>query len=352
MNHILTLIYFIFILGIIILVHEFGHFIFAKMFGVYVYEFSLGMGPKIFSKKSKKGETEYCIRAIPIGGFVQLAGEEVEDDKKIPKDRKIYSKPVWQRFLIMFFGAGNNFILAFLLLFFFALFFKAPVMDPIITEATVGYPAYEAGIRDGDTVVSINNHKTTTIDDVQLYLTLSSQGKAVKFKLVDTNGQDKDVTVTPVKEKVDDTETYRFGVTFDNGTNKGFVASIKYACTKFGALYKQMFIVIKSLFTGDLSLKSLSGPIGIYSIVGQTAQSEEAVASIMQLIALLSLNVGFINLIPFPAFDGGRILFLVIEKIKGSPVSSKTENIIHSIGFILLIILMLYVTFNDVLRLF
>lgn len=350
MNHILTLIYFIFILGIIILVHEFGHFIFAKIFGVYVYEFSLGMGPKIFSKKSKKGETEYCIRAIPIGGFVQLAGEEVEDDKKIPKDRKIYSKPVWQRFLIMFFGAGNNFILAFVLLFVFALIFQAPVMDPVITEATIGYPAYESGIRDGDTVISINNHKTTTIDDVQLYLTLSSQGKEVTFKLVDKNGIDKEITVTPVKEKVDDTETYRFGVTFDNGTNKGLGASIKYACTKFGALYKQMFIVIKSLFIGDLSLKSLSGPIGIYSIVGQTAQG--GIASIMQLIALLSLNVGFINLIPFPAFDGGRILFLVIEKIKGSPVSTKTENIIHSIGFILLIILMLYVTFNDVLRLF
>ena len=94
----LTLIYFIIILGIIIIVHEFGHFIFSKMFGVYVYEFSLGMGPALFTKKGKDKETDYCIRAIPIGGFVQLAGEEVEDDKKIPKDRKLYSKPVWQRF--------------------------------------------------------------------------------------------------------------------------------------------------------------------------------------------------------------------------------------------------------------
>ena len=120
----LTLLYFILILGLIVLVHEFGHFIFAKIFGVYVYEFSIGMGPKIFGKKDKKGETEYCIRAIPIGGFVQLSGEEIDDDSSIPKDKKMYSKPVWQRFLIMFFGAGNNFILAFILLFIYALIGK------------------------------------------------------------------------------------------------------------------------------------------------------------------------------------------------------------------------------------
>ena len=118
----------------IVLVHEFGHFIFAKMFGVYVYEFSIGMGPKIFGKKDKKGETEYCIRAIPIGGFVQLSGEEIDDDSSIPKDKKMYSKPVWQRFLIMFFGAGNNFILAFILLFIYALIWKAPIMTPTISS--------------------------------------------------------------------------------------------------------------------------------------------------------------------------------------------------------------------------
>ena len=114
MSIIINLISFVLILGIIVLVHEFGHFIFAKMFGIYVYEFSIGMGPKLFGKKGKGGETEYCIRAIPIGGFVQLAGEEIDDDDKVPKDRKLYSKKVWQRFLVMFFGAGNNFILAFL----------------------------------------------------------------------------------------------------------------------------------------------------------------------------------------------------------------------------------------------
>ena len=115
----LNLIYFIIILGVIVLVHEFGHFIFAKMFGIYVYEFAIGMGPRLFHWKSKKGETEYSIRAIPIGGFCSLAGEDLDNDDKIkiPSDRRLQSKPAWQRFLVMFFGAGNNFILAFILLF-------------------------------------------------------------------------------------------------------------------------------------------------------------------------------------------------------------------------------------------
>ena len=193
----MTLIYFILILGLIILVHEFGHFIFAKKFGIYVYEFSLGMGPKIFGKKDKKNETEYCLRLIPIGGFVQLAGEEVDDDDKIPKDRKLYSKKVWQRFLVMFFGAGNNFILAFLVLFLAALIWGAPNMDPVITKVTEGYPMEEAGISSKDKILSINDHKTSTMDDVRLYLTLAKPGEDINFKIKKETGETKDITITP-----------------------------------------------------------------------------------------------------------------------------------------------------------
>lgn len=346
----LTLIYFIIILGIIIIVHEFGHFIFSKMFGVYVYEFSLGMGPALFTKKGKDKETDYCIRAIPIGGFVQLAGEEVEDDKKIPKDRKLYSKPVWQRFLIMFFGAGNNFLLALLLLFIYALIWGAPILDATVTSVLPNYPAYQAGINDGDKIVSINGHKVSTMDDAQIYLAVYNKGNKITFKMQKENGETKDYTVIPVKETVDGVNTYKFGMSFNNGTERGFFKSIKYTFVKFGAMMKQMFITVKSLFTGKLSVKNLSGPVGIYSIVGES--SSAGFENIIQLIALLSVNVGFINLLPFPAFDGGRILFLLIEKIKGSPVSSKVENIIHSIGFAILMLLLLYVTFNDIIKLF
>ncbi|MDD6879285.1 MAG: M50 family metallopeptidase, partial [bacterium] len=315
-----TLIIFILILGIIILVHEFGHFVFAKMFGVYVYEFSLGMGPKILSKKGKNGETEYCLRAIPIGGFVQLAGEEVDDDKRISKDRKIYSKPVWQRFLIMFFGAGNNFLLALVLLFAYALIFGAPIMSPTISGVTDNMPAQNIGLESGDKFISINGHKTSTIDDVQIYLTLYNDGNEVLFAIEKQNGNIVNYKITPEKQTIDGVETYKYGLEFSQGIEKGIIPSIKYTFTKFGALIKQMCIVVKSLFTGVLSLKNLSGPVGIYGVVGETRQA--GLSSVIQLIALLSVNVGFINLIPFPAFDGGRLLFLVIEKIKGSPVST------------------------------
>ena len=346
----LTLIYFIFILGIIILVHEFGHFIFSKIFGVYVYEFSLGMGPAIFTLKGKNKETDYCIRAIPIGGYVQLAGEEVDDDKTVPKDRKIYSKPVWQRFLIMFFGAGNNFILAIILLFIYALIWGAPTMEPVISKLEPDYPAEIAGFDSGDRILAINNHKVSTIDDAQFYYALYNNGSSIDFKVKKISGEEVIYSVTPVKDTTDGEESYKFGFLLGDSVNRGFIESIKYSFVKFGALIKQMGITIKSLFTGALSVKNLSGPVGIYSIVGET--SSNGIASVIQLIVLLSVNVGFINLLPFPAFDGGRILFLLIEKIKGSPVSSKVENIIHSIGFILLMLLLLYVTFNDILRLF
>ena len=166
----LTFIIFILILGIIILIHELGHFLFAKLSGVYVYEFSIGMGKKIFSKKPKGSETEYNIRLIPIGGFVQLAGEEIEDDTGVPKDKKMYSKPIWQRFLIMFFGAGNNFILAFLVLLLCGIFFGATNMDPVVGKLTDGYPMKEAGIEVGDKFLEVNGNHISTIDDVRLYM--------------------------------------------------------------------------------------------------------------------------------------------------------------------------------------
>lgn len=352
MNIIINLICFILILGLIVLVHEFGHFIFAKMFGIYVYEFSIGMGPKLFGKKDKNGETEYCIRAIPIGGYVQLAGEEIDDDDEVPKDRKLYSKKVWQRFLVMFFGAGNNFILAFLMLFFAALIWGSPNMDPVINKVTDGYPMQEAGVQDNDRILEINGHKISTMDDVSLYLTLAQnkKGKDITFKIETTNKEKKTITVTPKKEKIDGQTSYKVGIEFKTKKEKGFVDAIKYSFVKMGALFKQMIIVLKNLFTGGLGLNNLSGPVGIYTIVGETRAS--GLANIMQLIALLSLNVGFINLLPLPAFDGGRILFLLIEKIKGSPVKQETENLIHTIGFILLMLLMVYITFNDILRLF
>lgn len=345
----ITLIYFILILGIIVLVHEFGHFIFAKMCGVYVYEFSIGMGPRICGTKKKKGKTTYSLRAIPIGGFVQLAGEEVDDDIEVPKEQKMYSKKIWQRFLIMFFGAGNNFILAILLLFLSGLIWGTPTGDIIVTDVISGYPSEEAGIQKGDELLEIDGNKISTNDDALVYISVVDDRDNVKIKVKKIDGNIEEYNIKLKKVVEDGKESYKAGIESKQGIERGFFKSIKYTFTKLGALFKQMIIIFKSLFTGGISIKNLSGPVGIYSIVGQTRSS--GIQSLIQLVVLLCVNVGFINLLPFPAFDGGRILFLLIEKIKGSPVDTKIENIIHSIGFILLMLLLLYITFNDILRL-
>lgn len=344
---ILSIIYFVLILGTIVLVHEFGHFFFAKLFGIYVYEFSIGMGPKIFSKKDKKGETTYSIRAIPVGGYVQLAGEGMNEDKKLPKDRLLQSKPVWQRFLVMFFGAGNNFILAIIVLFFIGLINGSPSISTVIPTVVEGSPAQIAGMMNGDKVVAVNGKKTKTLDDLQLYLTIA-KGET-SFKVL-RNNQEYDIKITPLTGEEAEKAGYSYGITFDNELEKGFGNAVKYAFTKTYALMRQLVITLKELFTGGVGVKELSGPVGIFQAVDQTKSA--GFANLFYLLALLCINVGFINLIPFPAFDGGRILFLLIEKIKGSPIKAETENLIHNIGFFILLGLIIYVTLNDIIRIF
>ena len=346
----ITLIYFIIILGVIVTVHEFGHFIFAKTFGIYVYEFSIGFGPKIFKWQGKNKETSYAIRLIPLGGFVSLAGEEIEEDKNIPKGRRLQDKPLWQRFLVMFFGAGNNFIFAIIVLFLMGIIFGSTSNKPILSEVAKNYPAYEAGLRSGDTVIKVNNHKISTMDDLTLYVSVENPKKPVNFVVRKQNGKVKSYTVKAKKEDKANEKRYVYGITMEQKKQTGFINSIKYAFSKTASLFKQMFIIIKYLFTGKLSINNLSGPVGIYSLVGE--QRSAGFANILYLVAYLSINVGVINLLPFPAFDGGKILFLIIEKIKGSKVNPKVENIIHGIGFVILMLLMLYVTIHDIIKLF
>ena len=344
---ILSIICFVLILGLIVLVHEFGHFFFAKLFGIYVYEFSLGMGPKLYSRKGKGGETSYSIRAIPIGGFVQLAGEGLDDDRKLPKNRLLQSKPIWQRFLVMFFGAGNNYIMAILVLFLLGLFCGSPSNTTIIPSVIENSPVALAGLQGNDEILYVDGNRTKTLDDLQLYLTIA-EGETEFIVLRDN--QQLTFTVVPLTGEKMEKNGYSFGINFDQTTTKGVISAIKYAFNKTWSLSRQIIITFKELFIGKVSIKELSGPVGIYSIVDQTRTT--GISNMLYLLALLSINVGFINLIPFPAFDGGRILFLLIEKIKGKPIKAETENMIHSIGFFILIGLIIFATFNDILRLF
>ncbi len=349
----LTLIYFILILGLIVLVHEFGHFIFSKIFGVYVYEFSIGMGPRLFGTKKEKGKTQYNVRAFPIGGFVALAGEDAtEVDPEVPKGGYLYDKPVWQRAIIMGAGVFNNFLLAAILLFFIGLFYGSLIMTPTITKLDKSFPMYQAGIREGDKFVSINGNKVSNIDDARVYLALENDGSETKI-VIERDGKEKTFKVTPVEVKDEKTKetSYKYGVTFEKKYEHGFIPAIKYTISQFGSYLKQIFITFKYLFTGRVGFENLSGPVGIYSVVGEVAK-ENALVNLANLTALLCVNVGFLNILPFPAFDGGRILFLLIEKIKGSPVNPKIENTINTAGFIFLMGLIILITINDVIKLF
>ena len=348
---ILNIILFILILGFIVLVHEGGHFFFAKVTGVHVYEFSIGMGPVIF-KKIAKDKTQYSIRAFPIGGFVSLAGEEASEEKRaVTKGKNLQDKTVFQRFLVMFAGVFNNFVSAFIILVITGLLIGSPSTKPIISGVEEGYPAAEAGVTAGDLVKSINGHKVSFLEDISLYLAIEDLSKPVNMSVEKTSGNIENYSIQPVKEKTKDgKDKYALGIKLEAKKEGGFFNSFKYAFNEGLALLKQMYVVIINLFTGDVHLNQLSGPVGIYSIVGQ--MSKEGIAALFYLTALLSINVAVINLLPFPAFDGGRILFLIIEKLRGKPVDPKIENTIHAIGFVLLMLLMVYVTFNDILKLF
>jgi regulator of sigma E protease len=329
----MTIVWFILVLGAIILVHEFGHFLLAKLTGVYVYEFSLGMGPRLFKfKKRKGGETEYSIRLFPIGGYVQLAGEDVDNNEKIPKKRQLYS------------------IFAFIVLFISGLVYGSTINTPVIDGIEKGYPADNTSLKSGDTIVSVDGEKIDSWNELSLAIQ-SSKGNDIVLDAKDSSGKIKTVTITPKKVEADNGATaYAIGISKKTVKEYGFGSAIKSAWNTTKSLFKLMFATLKSLFTGGVSVSELSGPVGIYTIVGD--QAKAGFEHLLYLVAFLSVNVGVINLIPFPAFDGGRIFFLIIEKISRKKISPKVEATVNTIGFTLLMLLMVFVTFNDILRLF
>lgn len=345
----MTIIYFIFILGTVVFIHELGHFLFAKKAGVYVYEFSVGMGPQIFKWKRKNDETEYSIRLFPIGGFVQMAGEEVEVDENIPKDRRLQSKTWFQRFMTTIAGIMFNFILAIILLFVVGLVSGSPKNHPYVSVVSEDGNAYKAGMEVGSVITKIDGVKVNNYDRLILEYQIRL-GENITFEVKNKDGQIKEITVEPEKVEEDGITTYKYGFNLTDEVETGFLSAIKYSFTKTFSLIEQMFFTIIYLITGKLSLANLSGPVGIFSIVGEAAKT--GFINIIYLLGFISINVGFINFLPIPAFDGGRILFLIIEKIKGKPVNPKVENIIHSIGFMLLMLLMVVITYNDITRLF
>ena len=340
----MTFIYFILILGITVLIHELGHFIFAKKAGIHCYEFSIGMGPIIKKWKRKNDETDYCLRLFPIGGYVAMAGEQIDDDDKVPAKKRLYNKTWGQRFMVIVAGVMMNFILAITIFFILGLTNGTQSKHAYIGMLDEKMPAFDSGLQVGDKIKELNG-SSVDADMLQLKI-LVREGKEIKLTVEHKNGKDEVIKLKPVKTK----EGYKFGFGLELKRETGLLSSIKYAFNKTVSLLNQMIHIIFYLVTGQLAFNNLSGPIGIYEAVGVTAKA--GFASLVYLLGYISLNVGFMNLLPIPAFDGGRLLFLIIEKFKGSPVSAKVENTIHAIGMIFLLGLMVIITFNDILRIF
>lgn len=350
MNFFITLIAFILVLGITVLIHEAGHFFFAKRAGIYVYEFSIGMGPKICSWHRKNDETLYCIRWFPIGGYVQMAGEEIEADESIPKEKRMQSKTWIQKFLTVIAGVMMNFILAIFLFFLISICDGSTTLKSKIGEVEKNSAAERAGLQKGDLITKVNGKRILSSDQLVLEIQVNGS-KTAKLEIEHKDGTKEKLQLKPEKvEDKDGNTVYKYGLAMDGTKHYGVLSSLGYAFGKTFSLLHQMILIIFYLCIGALSLSNLSGPVGIFNLVGQSASA--GILSLIYLTAYLSVNVGFINLLPLPAFDGGRLLFMIIEKFKGKPVDPKVENWIHSIGFILLMILMVFITYNDIIRLF
>ena len=352
MGTILNILLFIFILGILVFVHEFGHFMTAKRSGVYIYEFSIGMGPEVKSIKGKDG-IKYSIRALPLGGYVQMAGEIYEDDetKIIPKEKFMCNRPWYQRLVILVAGVFNNFLLAIILLIVIGTIWGSVSLKPEIGEVIKGYPAEKAGMQNGDIIKSINGQKVTSWDKAQLLLLLKDKDGIYELEV---EHPDKTIETLKIKPKVvkdeQGNESKVFGIQTKGEVKHGLLNAIKYGFEKFCSTIEQMWLTVVSLFNGGLSIKSLSGPVGIYTVVGASRKS--GIQSVLFLIAYLSMNLGLMNILPIPALDGGHVLFLVIEKITGKKINAEIESKITAVFFFLLIALMIYVTIFDIIRIF
>lgn len=350
MNFILTLLILMIILGVIITIHEFGHFIAAKKSGVYIDEFSIGMGPLIFKHKPKNSETTYSLRLLPVGGYVSMAEKEDPSNKKVKKDRVLENKSFFRRLIVLLNGIIFNCILAIFLFFISGLIYGKPVNKAVVAKVEEGSAAYIAGIEEGDTIVKINGSDIDTLDDFLLEASAKKLKDNYVFTIKKQDGTINDINIKPEVKEVDGEETRKYGIAFIGTTHeKGFKNAISYA---FEGFYSNTLTIIKilgSLFTDDVKLKSLSGPVGIYTVIDQV--KSQGFETLLYLTAYLSVNVAIINLIPVPVFDGGRVLLLIIEKITRKKTNEKLEYILNLVGFGIMILLMIYVTFNDIIRL-
>ena len=329
---------------LVIMIHELGHFLVAKLSGVKVNEFSIGMGPVI--KKKKTSETQYTLRALPIGGYVSLEGEDEDSEDS----RSFQNAPAYKRLLVILAGAFMNFIFA-LLIFIVMMSFSTTEIG--ISSVSKDSPAYTSGLEAGDIIKSINGTEIST--DTQVQDIISKSNGTEMTITVDRDNEEKTLQIKPEKTLIKETgeEKYLLGVTMgqtlngdlsvkDFSLSRGMTLGFKF----FENVTKQTFQVFGMLFSGKLGLSNLSVPIGVVNEIGKATTM--GFSSVLFMLAFININIGIFNLIPFPALDGGRAVFILIEMITGKAVPKEIEAKIHFVGIILLLLLIVVISFKDI----
>ena len=344
----------IIVLGILVFVHELGHFVFAKKLGVGVLTFSLGFGPRLVGRKM--GETEYQISVFPLGGFVKLVGENPgEEIKEEDRGRSFSAQPVWKRFLIVSAGPFFNFLLA--IVFFSTInIFGVPYFPSKIGDISPESPAAQAGLKKGDLIVSIDGEAVSKWDDLSRIIR-SSQGKELQLK-IKRDSETLDLKVTPKSSTQknlfgEEVQIFVIGIT---PTDELLVQKVGpfeaigkgLSQTWFGI--KLTVVSIIKVIERVIPAKTIGGPIMIAQLAGE--QAKRGIISLILFTAILSINLGVINLFPIPVLDGGHFVFLALEAILRKPISIKKMEIAQQVGLILIILLMLFAFYNDLLRVF
>jgi regulator of sigma E protease len=340
-------------LGLLIVFHEFGHFLLAKLSGVGVLTFSVGFGPKILVRK--KGETEYALSAFPLGGYVKMIGEDPNEEvSAADRERSFAHKSLLKRFAIVFAGPGFNLILAVILLMLVFVFYGVPVMSTLVSGVEKGSPAERAGITKGDRIVAIDGKPVVEWENLSQTIK-SSEGRPLSLEIRRGNELVK-LTVQPTRkegrnifgERKDD---WLIGIGSQVSIEKGNPGlAVGRAFSQTWDYIKITVLGFYKMILGDVSPKNIGGPILIAQMAGQQAQ--EGVGSFLAFLAVLSINLGVLNLLPVPVLDGGHLLFFLVEAVIRKPVSIRVREMAQQVGICLLGLLMVYAFYNDIVRFF
>ncbi len=328
----------ILLFAVLIFPHELGHMLAARACNVQVNEFAFGMGPILFKKQGK--ETLYTIRAIPIGGFTAMEGEDTEESGDNP--RAFNNKKWWQKIIILFAGAAMNFFTAFIILTIICA--VGGQLTTTIADVTAGSPAAEAGIEPGDRIVEINGTQIDQWSEISEAFGDNVDENTVIDVTVERGGSLESFSMTP--ERSEDGR-YIIGITSKVEHNVAY--AVRDGAVSTGQMTKYIFKAFGDIFKSDDPLDSVSGPVGIVQVVSDTTQY--GFLYYLYIVALVCVNVGIFNLLPLPALDGGRIIFVFIRLATGKAISDRTEGIVHSVGLALLMGLAIFVTGHDIIRL-